>query len=166
MRAFASFQPQSFSGSLHARGATAHHFAGASRARAEAAAGIDQALDPNVPCVSEQEPIQSLRRLLVDRHAPAVTVIGRHGRPVGIVTRTDLLRALDDRAGRPQIAAEVMNALVYTLPITASVEQAAALMSYEGIQQIVITDLDGHVAGQVSALDIARHYAREAGYLV
>jgi CBS domain-containing protein len=164
MRAFA-FQP-SFSGSLHAQGAPAHHFAGLARARAEAASGVDQALDPTVACVSEQEPIESLRRLLIDHRAPAVPVIGRHGRPVGIVTRTDLCRALDDPAGRPQVAGEVMTALVYTLPITASIEQAAALMSYEGIQQIVITDVDGHVAGLVCALDIARHCARQAGYLV
>jgi hypothetical protein len=55
---------------------------------------------------------------------------------------------------------------VLALPITASIAQAAALMSYEGRGLIVITDLAGQVAGVVQALDIARWSAREAGYLV
>lgn len=130
--------------------------------------GLGSVMSADVACVKESTPFSRLRELLVERSQHCVLIVGAEGRPVGVVTQTDLLRALEDprrRAPGPT-AGEVMTALVFALPVTASVEQAAALMAYEGVQQIVVTGMGGRVAGIVRALDVARRFARSAGYLV
>jgi CBS domain-containing protein len=52
-----------------------------------------------------------------------------------------------------------MSGFVFALPATSSVEQAAALMAYEGVGQIVVTGAGGKLLGMVSALDLVRYYA-------
>jgi len=111
--------------------------------------------------VSTTTPLAEIRRLLVHRRVPAVAVVdGDH--LCGLVTRTDVLRSTDDDA----TADDAMSGFVFALPARAPIERAAALMAYEGVGQVIVIGLDGELFGMVSAIDIARHFAVEAGYLV
>ena len=125
------------------------------------ACGVDEIMRPNPPTVTGDVPVAALHDLLLDRHAGCVPVVDRDGRPVGVVTMSDLLRTPDGAT-----AADVMSPNIFALPITAILAQAAALIAYENISEIVIADLHGRVAGMVGALDITRWCARAAGYLV
>lgn len=110
--------------------------------------------------VAPETPIADARRHFIELRVPAILVVDRSDTLVGIITRTDVLRSHGEmRVG------DVMSGAVFVLPVFASVERAAALMAYEGVGQIVVTD-DGTLVGVVSALDLVRHYAVEAGYLV
>ena len=133
--------------------------------RAAGDGGVEEVMRAGVACVLASEGIPALRHLLLVRRVGGVPVVGSDGRPVGIVSGGDLLRSLLQGGTPPTTAGEIMGD-VLALPITASIAQVAALMSYEGRGLIVITDLAGQVAGVVQALDIARWHAREAGYLV
>lgn len=124
------------------------------------ACGVDQIMRPLPPTVLEDAPVGVLRELLLERRARAVPVVDRDGRPIGVVTAADLLRGDGGTAG------DVMSPHVLALPITAILAQAAALIAYEGVSEIVIADLHGRVAGVLGALDITRWCARAAGYLV
>ena len=127
---------------------------------------IGEVMHGSVPCVLASEGIPALRHLLLERRVGGVPVVSSDGRPVGIVSGEDLLRSLLSSATPPTTAGEIMCRELLALPITASIAQAAALMSYEGVDLIVITARDGRVAGLVQALDIARWHARASGYLV
>ena len=153
-----------------ARGLASAQPRGAARDRARESGGdgdggVEEVMRAGVACVLASDGAPMLRHLFLERRVGGVPVVGRDGRPVGIVSGGDLLRSLLEGGTPPTTAREIMSD-VLALPITASVAQAAALMSYEGRGLIVITDLAGHVAGVVQALDIARWHAREAGYLV
>jgi len=128
------------------------------------AQSIDEIMTAEVACVSEAATLADLRELLIERGQHCVPVVA-DGRPVGVVTQTDLLRSIVGQRGADRTAGDIMTALVFALPGTASVEQAAALMAYEGVEQIVVTGLGGKVAGLVRALDVARRCARSAGTL-
>jgi CBS domain-containing protein len=128
---------------------------------------VGQVMRTDVVCVPESEGIATLRFLLLERRVGGVPVVRSDGRPVGVVSGADLLRSALEQGGTPPTTAgEIMTREVLALPITASIAQAAALMSYEGVDLIVITDPGGQVAGVVQALDIARWHAKAAGYLV
>lgn len=140
---------------------------------------IHQIMTADVACVDETASIDDLRELLLERGQHVVPVVAPEGHPVGVVTQTDLLRTISEvdagvqavrpprvRDPRDRTAGDIMTALVFALPVTASVEQAAALMAYEGVEQIVVTGTRGEVAGVVRALDVARRCARSAGYLI
>ena len=82
--------------------------------------GVEVILTPGVPCVRGSDPIATLRHQLVDRRAGAVPVLDADGRPIGIVTGSDLLRALEERrSDPPSTASDVMTHFVFALPITA-----------------------------------------------
>lgn len=127
---------------------------------------IGEVMHADAACVSISEGISALRHLLLERRVGGVPVVASDGRPVGLVSGADLVRSLLESGTPPTTAGEIMNREILALPITASIAQAAALMSYEGVDIIVITDVGGRVAGVVQALDIARWHARQAGYLV
>ena len=54
----------------------------------------------------------------------------------------------------------------FALPACAAIEQAAALMAYEGVTCIAIVGEHGRVVGLLSALDLARALAVVAGYAI
>jgi CBS domain-containing protein len=113
--------------------------------------------------VELETPLAEVRHLLLSRRVPAIAVVDDDDNLRGLVTRTDVL-ALGDMADAT--ACDAMSGFVFALPSEASIEQAAALMALEGVGQIVVTRHRGELAGMVSAVDIARHLAVEAGYLV
>jgi CBS domain-containing protein len=120
--------------------------------------------------VTRYTPLAEVRKLLVQRRVPAVVVVDGTAPPFGgadatlcgIVTRTDVLRAIDDDA----TAGDAMSGFVFVLPARSAIEKAAALMAYEGVGQVVVTGSGGELIGMVSAIDVARYFAVEAGYLV
>jgi CBS domain-containing membrane protein len=111
--------------------------------------------------IAPDTPIADVRTRFVNERPAAILVVDGDENLVGILTRTDALRADPDATAR-----EALSGVVFVLPMFASVERAAALMAYENVGQIVITDGDGVLVGIVSAIDIVRHYAVESGYLV
>ena len=111
--------------------------------------------------VAPETTIAEVRTRFVDERAPAILVVDANDNLLGILTRTDALRA--DPAAT---ASDALSGVVFVLPMFASVERAAALMAYEHVGQIVVTDGDGALVGVVSAIDIVRHYAVASGYLV
>ncbi|NVB83859.1 MAG: CBS domain-containing protein [Kofleriaceae bacterium] len=111
--------------------------------------------------VELETPLAEVRRMLVASRVPAIAVVDDKSSLVGLVTRTDVLRHCDDEC----TAADAMSGFVFALPIESTIEKAAALMAHEGVGQVVITRNGNELAGMISALDIARHFAIEAGYL-
>ena len=106
--------------------------------------------------ISAATPIEEVGRLLVRHRVPALAVVDGAHHVRGLVTRTDVLRLLDEPL---TTAGDAMTCVVFALPEGADVERAAALMAYEGVGQIVVTGHRGELVGMVSALDLARYYA-------
>lgn len=106
-------------------------------------------------------PLSVVRQLLLHERVAAVAVLEDDGSVRGVVTRTDVLRAQGDPAAT---AGDAMSGCAFTLPASADVERAAALMAFEGVGQVLVVDREGKLIGMVSALDIARHFATLAGY--
>src|SRR5689334_20985289 len=82
-----------------------------------------------VVAIAEDTPLTEAKRLLVSHRVPALAIVDAQGALRGIVTRTDVLRALDHDGAR---ACEAMSGFVFTLSARATIEKAAALMAYEG----------------------------------
>jgi CBS domain-containing protein len=118
-----------------------------------------------VVTLDESAPIDEAHRLLSELRVSALAIVdaGVTGEPVlrGILTRTDLLRAL----GAKRVA-DAMSGFPFTLPAEAPIERAAALMAFECVGQVMVTGERGRLVGMVSALDITRFFAMRRGYRV
>jgi CBS domain-containing protein len=155
---------------------------------------VTDVMTGNVVCVEGSVSVESLTGLLLENGISGVPVVDDAGRPIGIVTKTDLLRegfergeteeheplhiTTDggyecelgpgfhaDRIARATVG-EIMTPVTFTLREDATVSQASALMAFEAVHRVPVVDRDGKVVGILSSLDVLRWLARECGYVV
>ena len=150
--------------------------------RAATRTHISEIMNRNVVCVLASAGWESLERLLLDDEFEAVPVVDAHGRPIGIVSKTDLLRRtrsdegevdphpeslpepgvhIDRRAGIT--AEDMMTPVVHALPEDAPLSFVIAALALEGVTQIPIVSKGGLVVGMVSTHDAVTWLARQIG---
>jgi CBS-domain-containing membrane protein len=122
--------------------------------------------------------------LLADRGFGAAPVIDEAGRPVGVVSRTDVLiherehvrqARLEDEGGPdvprgrcrhegfsvevvdPTTVAEIMTPAVFTVPLNAPACDVVHRMLELRVHQVFVVDEDLALVGVISALDVLRH---------
>jgi CBS domain-containing protein len=138
--------------------------------------------------------LDALADLLLDRGIGGAPVVDDEGRPVGVVSKTDLVRGrlvsgdtgeavapgwhpsrghfrIETERGfhvealPGALVADVMTPTAFTLSEDAPLAQAAALMAFEGVHRVPVVSHDGRVAGIVTTLDVLRWMAQQEGYL-
>ena len=109
--------------------------------------------------IGEHEPIEVAAKQMIEERIHSLPVVGASGELVGIVTGTDLLRAL---AGAHKVPARPADMSVDTVmthgPLTlgsdATIADAAALMADAGVRHLPIVDPGGTLLGIVSDRDL------------
>ena len=166
--------------------------------------GVDVPVNPETPlagimtrdviCVRPEVPLDQITALLVRHEISGMPVVDTAGRPVGMVSRADVLRATEERGDTEEArrvasrsgeaaplemeqgfhvyepvsvtARDVMTPVVVQLHESASIRQAASLMAYEGVHRLPVVSDDGKVVGILSSLDVLRWFGRCCGYLI
>lgn len=103
-------------------------------------------------------PVEDVLELLRGKHVGCVPIIDEAGRPLGIVTKLDVLETLGENR---KSAREIMMPFARSLEASATVAEAAEVMSSERIHHVLVVDDDRTLIGLVSALDIADWIARQ-----
>ena len=129
---------------------------------------VSAAMTTDVVCVRDDLSVETLTTLLLDEWIGAVPVVDEHGRPIGIVSKTDLLREAHDRgdptapAARRTTVREVMTPLALTLSEQTPLARACARMVLERVHRLPVVDPDGRVVGIFSTTDATRWLAEHA----
>jgi CBS domain-containing protein len=121
---------------------------------------VSRIMSLNVQCVTEDVSLPALAICLLDRGYSGTPVIDEEGKPVGIVSKTDLLRHGVTSKGRVK---DIMSPMSFTLDEDQSISKASALMAYEGIHRLPVVDAAGKVVGLLSSLDILHWLACKTG---
>jgi CBS domain-containing protein len=146
---------------------------------------LSEIMTRDVACVAADLSIEALGTLMLTQAISAVPVVDTTGRPIGIASKTDLVRWYhdggEDETAAPTDGAELgmstrtvpiasvadlMMPMAFTLTEDAPVAYAAALMAVEDVHHLPIVASDGRVVGIVSALDIVRWLAHHDGFVV
>ena len=89
----------------------------------------------------------------------AVPVLDENGAPIGIVSKTDMVRAEDfgrqEEPGRLK-AGDLMTPVAFTVPEFATVQEAADIMARAGVHRVFVVDEKGRATGVFSSMDIVR----------
>jgi CBS domain-containing protein len=134
-------------------------------------------------CVRADMTLEALRAVLIERGLGGLPVVDAEGRPLGMVTKTDLLRAEgchdwhraeEGARAEPRPAAgaaagtvgAIMTELAIAVHESMSIAQAAALMAYEGVHRLPVVDDDQRLVGVLSSLDVMHWIGERAGYLM
>ena len=155
---------------------------------------VSAIMTSDVICVQKDLSVEALTTLLLERGFSGAPVVDANGCPIGLVSKTDLVRERHDDGGLEereplcvcggggveyelgpgfhavQIAratvADIMMPIVFAVPENATVAKAAALMVFEGVHRVPVVSSGGQVVGVLSSLDILRWLAEHAGWLV
>lgn len=117
-----------------------------------------------VVAVKAELPLDRARDLFLEREIGGAPVVDDQGRPIGVVTKTDLLRAGASRPGAT--VADVMSRNVLTLTERTPISEAAALLASEGVHRAPVLGREGRVVGIVTVLDVLRWLAHQDGQLM
>lgn len=147
---------------------------------------VTAVMTTEVVCVRSDLSIEALAALFVDLNITGAPVVDDRGHPIGVVSKSDLVRAdlestetgeaLRDEesmehgfhlepSSRGRVS-DIMMPIAFTVPENATLSHAAALMAYEGVHRVPVISGDGTVVGIVSAMDVVRWLASNDGYLI
>lgn len=151
-------------------------------------------MSKDVVCVRADVDLDEVKELMIVHGFGGIPVVDEDGKPVGMVSRSDVIRADHDRGktgelrrvtARPKsrggfglgpgyrvyeaakvTAGEAMNPIALALHESSNIGQASSLMAYEGIHRLPVVSDDGDIVGILSSLDLLRWFGRRSGYLI
>ena len=118
---------------------------------------VKQVMNRQVIAVSPEEPVSVAARLMTRHNVGALPVRDRDGSLCRILTDRDVVTrcvALE-RPLQETSVARVMTARVATVPPTASLDQAAALLSREQVRRLPVVE-GRRLVGMVTLSDLSR----------
>ena len=121
----------------------------------------------DVVCARADLATDALIELMVRNHVGCVPVVDERGRPIGMITKLDLVEKMLAGSGMPfpSTAGDLMFPLAFTLDARATVAHVATLMSLEDIHHVPIIGPDGYLIGVISTLDVVRWLASNDGLI-
>ena len=119
----------------------------------------------NPVSINEHATLQEAAALLTDRQISAAPVINDAGRPVGVLSRTDLIRFMRSNSSRLQEATVrlAMTPEVLAVDLDASITDVCAKMRKAKIHRLFVVDGNGTLVGIISTLDVLRWLSHKAG---
>lgn len=106
--------------------------------------------------------LSKLGHVLLEADVRAAPVVDDEERLVGVITRSDLLRATSPEA----LVGDVMPSPVHALPEHAPIGYAIALMAMENVSAVPVVTDSGRVVGLVHAIDTLRWIGQRMGYVL
>jgi CBS domain-containing protein len=111
----------------------------------------------DVQCVSPEVGARELVQLLATRGVTGLPVVDAEGRPVGIVSQSDVVRALATGEAFETLSVRaLMMHVPFVVDENAAIEDAARLVAFESVHRLPVINAERVVVGVVSALDLVR----------
>ena len=100
--------------------------------------------------------VERLASIMTERHVGCVPIVDGQERPIGIVTKLDLIECRD---ATRKTARDVMMPHAMTLQRSSTVAYASSVMSREGFHHLLVVDGE-RLAGVISTFDVTCWVAR------
>jgi CBS domain-containing protein len=110
--------------------------------------------------VVDSLPMSHACKLMVDKHITGVPVTTETGSLVGVLSWTDVMDALQSDATKALngTVRDFMTDRIVAVATSATVRDAASVMTRGHVHRVLVVDDDGNLAGLVSAVDIVHHF--------
>ena len=131
---------------------------------------LTEIMTRNLTCARRDLDAERVAELMVLHHVGCIPVVDEPGRPIGMITKLDVVEHLVAMEDIPpkglamKTAGQLMMPMAIALSERATIAHAAALMANEGIHHLFVVDGSGNLIGIVSTMDIVRWLARNDGF--
>lgn len=117
---------------------------------------LRQIMSNELICARKDLRFDAVVKLMVEHHVGCLPVVDEARRPIGVITKFDLVELLDALPAElhTRIAAEVMMPLALTLPEDATIAHAASLMISEDTHHVLVVASTGTLVGVISTRDV------------
>lgn len=123
---------------------------------------VNELMTTELATVGRNDDLLTAVEIMLDRHIGSVVVGDDDGSPIGIVTKSDALRAVAEADTRLQDlgVSAVMSSPLETVQATATVQTALREMAESDIKRLVVVE-NMALVGIVTMTDIATHLPEE-----
>ena len=111
--------------------------------------------------VKASQDVKEALRLLVDYGFAGAPVVNEKGKPLGVVFKKELLKALKHLGEKPLKVEEIYNPDVRVLHLKSTIWEAENILSRFGQKLIPVVDDSGKVVGVITRLDIFKNILSE-----
>jgi len=115
-------------------------------------------MEPDVLWIPSDMPLERVAHALASRQVSGAPVCAPDGRLIGMVSTTDLAE-LYGSALELRVARDVMTPEVLAVGPDDPIEAAIKLMAFEGVHRVVVVDVQCHLHGIVTSMDVLRELA-------
>jgi CBS domain-containing protein len=142
-------------------------------------------MTPHVVSIRADATVEEAAALLTDKGVTAVPVVGPDGRPVGVLSRTDVVahdsevadvvpaggppspapggeRLLPAERAGPARVGDIMTQFVFAVAPSAPAAVVVDAMLSLSVHRLFVTDAQGAIIGVISTTDVLRHLRRPA----
>lgn len=138
---------------------------------------VREIMTRNVVTFAQDVPIEAATQTMLHKRISGAPVVDDHGKPIGIVSKTDLLEAWHEHDKAKQrgeavdgpsgtVVGDIMVPYLLAAQDSSPISLAAALMAYEGVHRLLVLNEDQQMVGIVSTLDVLRWLAQLSGFCV
>jgi CBS-domain-containing membrane protein len=124
---------------------------------------VEAVMSPDVACVTCDVGVADIAALFLDEGVSAVPVVDYDRFPIGVVSKTDLVRPEVLRVAGPSqgaiAAASLLGPSLHTITEGESLATAAARMVDAHIHHLLVVGRDGRLVGMLSSFDFMRWIA-------
>jgi CBS domain-containing protein len=116
----------------------------------------------DVRCVTPSTTMRDALAMFARNQFTGVPVVDDHGHPIGMLSQTDVVRALVEGFDVQELdVAEAMMHVAFVVKEDAPLEQAIELFEIEGVHRLPVVNADGVVVGILSPRDLMRARFRD-----
>jgi CBS domain-containing protein len=128
------------------------------------ALAVHQLMRAFPPSISPHLCAADAARRMICEGLAELPVVDDAGRPIGVLSRSDLLEAYVDPAlGGGASVKRLMVPYVLAVDTQAPLQLALALIAYEGVQGVLVIDATRRLVGTLNTLDLVRWMAQQTG---
>jgi CBS domain-containing protein len=126
---------------------------------------VAQVMDTKVHVVERDTNVKDCAKSMAKAKAGYAVVV-TSGMAAGIVTERDMAwKVIADNLNPSKVLVrDIMSTPLITVAPTATITEAAKLMSEYRVRRLVVIDERGNLAGIVSSIDMAKSLAKEKGF--
>lgn len=118
-------------------------------------------MTPNPVSIGKYATVTEAAAFLTSRGISAAPVIDEAGRPVGVVSRSDILFQHPAASANRTPAYALMTPTVFCVRPDSPAQRVVETMVDLGVRRLFVVDDSGVLIGVISALDVLRHLCRQ-----